>query len=267
MPRFAANLTTLFQELPFLDRFAAAADAGFDAVECQFPYAHAADAIAARLQRARLQMVMFNCPAGDLAAGERGFAALPCKRSELERSVRNGIDYALATNTQRLHLLAGCADAADPAAREAYASSLRWAAEQAAQHDIGLLIEPLNARDNPGYFLNDFALAERILTQLSMPTVQLQFDIYHRQILHGDVTTALRRLLPLIGHVQIASVPARHEPNTGELDDFRLLRELDALGYAGHVGCEYVPAAATHSGLHWLADWRKEIAGRAGQND
>jgi hydroxypyruvate isomerase len=256
MPRFAANVTTLFQELPFLDRFAAAADAGFDAVECQFPYAHDADAVATRLQRAGLSMVMFNCPAGDFAAGERGYAALPHRRPELERSVRIAIDYALTTNTKRLHLLAGCADPSDPAAMESYVGSLRWAAELTARHGIGLLIEPLNTRDNPGYFLNDFTLAERILAQLSFSNVQLQFDIYHRQRLHGDVITALRRLMPIIGHVQIASVPARHEPNTGELDDFRLFRELDALSYSGHVGCEYLPAADTRSGLGWLSAWK-----------
>ncbi|MET0983939.1 MAG: TIM barrel protein [Steroidobacteraceae bacterium] len=256
MPRFAANVSTMFQELPFLERFEAAADAGFGAVECQFPYAHSADDVAAKLARSHLKLVMFNLPAGDFAAGERGFAALAHERDRLRQSVRSGIDYALATNTQRLHLLAGCADPADPAALETYASSLKWVTEQLAEHGIELLIEPLNGRDMPGYFLNSFALAEHILAQLALPALKLQFDIYHRQILHGDVTAALRRLLPLIGHVQIASVPNRQEPNTGELDDFRLFRELDVLGYERYVGCEYTPAAGTRNGLRWLSEWK-----------
>ncbi|MET0656526.1 MAG: TIM barrel protein [Steroidobacteraceae bacterium] len=260
MPRFAANVTTMFQELPFLERFEAAAEAGFDAVECQFPYAHSADDIAAKLARTRLDLVMFNFPAGDFAAGERGFAAHAHERDRFQQSVRTGIDYALATHTKRLHLLAGCGDPANPAALETYVSSLQWAAEQVAKHGIELLIEPLSPRDMPGYFLNSFALAEHLIERLALPALKLQFDIYHRQILHGDVTVELRKLVPVIGHVQIASVPQRQEPNTGELDDFRLFRELDVLGYRGHVGCEYTPAAGTRNGLRWLSEWKNAMA-------
>ena len=257
MVRLAANVSTLFQELPFLDRFDAAADAGFEAAECQFPYAWPADAVAARLARSSLQLAMFNMPAGDLEAGEFGFAALADKSAQLRVGVRTAIDYALATGAKRLHLLAGCGDAADPAVRETYVSSLAWAADQLAPHGLTLLIEPINRRDRPGYFLGDFGLAEEIIAALAHPSLKLQFDIYHRQLLHGDVTAALRRLLPIVGHVQVASVPDRHEPGTGELDDFRLFRELDAIGYDGFVGCEYVPARATREGLGWLRRWRE----------
>ncbi|HKT14118.1 MAG TPA: TIM barrel protein [Allosphingosinicella sp.] len=260
MVRLAANVSTLFQELPFLERFDAAADAGFDAAECQFPYGWPADAVAARLARSGLQLAMFNMPAGDLESGEFGFAALADRKAQLRAGVQTAIDYALATGTKRLHLLAGCGDAADPAARQVYVSSLAWAADQLAKHGLMLLIEPLNRRDRPGYFLGDFGLAEEIIVELARPSLKLQFDVYHRQLLHGDVTAALRRLMPIIGHVQVASVPDRHEPGTGELDDFRLFRALDAIGYDGFVGCEYVPAGSTREGLAWLGRWREAEA-------
>ena len=252
MSRFAANLTMLFREWPFLDRFDAAADAGFRLVECQFPYAAPADAVAARLARNRLDLVMFNAPVGDFEAGERGYAALPDGFAAMQASVRAAVDYARTTGTPRIHLLSGKADPSDPGAVAAYRRALGWAAAEMDRHGIGLLIEPLNRHDNPGYFLNDFRIAERAIAALGSPGPRLQFDIYHRHIMHGDVLPALERLMPLIGHIQIASLPDRHEPGTGELDDRAIVRTLDRLGYAGAIGCEYLPRAGTVDGLGWM---------------
>jgi 2-dehydrotetronate isomerase len=248
MPRFSANISTLFKELPFLDRIDAAADAGFAAIECQFPYEFRAEDVAARIARRRLAFAMFNAPAG--SAGEFGFAALAQHRDEMRRSVQTAVDYALATGVRKIHVLAGRADPTDAQARSGYVSSLQWAGEQAAVHGIEILIEPLNARDVQGYFLRSFDIAESIIAEL--PLLRLQFDVYHRQILHGDVTLAIRRLLPITGHIQIAGVPGRHEPGSGELDDFRFFAEIDRLGYAGFVGCEYNPETSTLDGLDWM---------------
>lgn len=247
MPRFAANLTMMFGEWAFLDRFAAAADAGFRAVECQFPYEAPADAVAARLAANGLDLVMFNVPAGDWAAGERGRAAHRDAFDSVCADVLRALDYAGATGTRMLHLMAGVGG--DLAS---YVRALGWAAEAAAARGVDILIEPINRRDMPGYFLADFALAERLIADLACPNLRLQFDIYHRQILHGDVLTGLAALIPVIGHVQTAAVPARNEPGTGELHDARIFAHLDALGYAGHVGCEYRPAGTTLDGLGWF---------------
>ncbi|BAI74370.1 hydroxypyruvate isomerase (plasmid) [Azospirillum sp. B510] len=252
MPAFAANLTMMFTEWPFLDRFDAAADAGFRAVEYLFPYDHAPDAIAARLERNGLTQALFNLPPGDWAAGERGLAVLAERFDELCSGVERALDYAGATGCRRLHLMAGLGSAADPAALASYRRAVRHAGERLAERGIELLLEPIKGRDMPGYFLTDFALAERIIAESGLPTVRLQFDIYHRQILHGDVTMALRRLLPLIAHVQIASVPSRNEPDGEELNCPILFAELDRLGYGGFVGCEYRPRGATLDGLGWL---------------
>jgi hydroxypyruvate isomerase len=255
VPRFAANLSTLFQEWPFLDRFAAAADAGFQAVECQFPYAVPADAVAARLARQGLCLVMFNFPPGDWAAGDRGLATAPERYPELQAAVDLGLAYAAATGAGKMHLLAGNAKRDAPRALHAYRRALDWTAERAAAQDLEILIEPINAGDQPGYFLSDFAAAEELIKALALPNLKLQFDIYHRQRMHGDVMEALQRLLPVIGHIQVAGVPGRHEPNSGELNDTRIFRELDRLGYASFVGCEYTPARDTLSGLHWMHEW------------
>lgn len=259
MPRFAANLTLMFTEHPFLDRFAAAAEAGFTAVECLFPYAESPGIIADHLGRHGLELALFNMPPGDWAAGERGLAALPDRFSAMAEGVETALTYAEATGTKRLHLMAGLADRGDPQAVEAYHRSLRHAAGRLAALGIDLLIEPINRRSMPGYFLDDVEAAAGIVVALQaegFTNLKLQFDLFHVQILHGDVTMRLDRLMPLIGHVQVASVPHRAEPGTGELDDAFLFRELDRLGYAGFVGCEYNPTACTHAGLGWLAPWR-----------
>ncbi len=256
MPAFAANLTMMFTEWPFLDRFDAAADAGFRAVEYLFPYDHAPDEVARRLERNGLTQALFNMPPGDWAAGERGLAALPERFEEFRAGVAKALDYAAATGCRRLHMMAGLADPADPAALDSYRRAVAYAGEALAARGIELLLEPINGRDMPGYFLNDFGLAERLIAEAGFPNVRLQFDLYHRQILHGDVTMALRRLMPLTGHVQIASVPSRNEPDGEELNWPFLFGELDRLGYGGFVGCEYRPRAATLEGLGWFAPYR-----------
>lgn len=251
MPRYAANLTMMFNEVPFLDRFAAAAAAGFDAVEYLFPYDHPPDVIAGRLQASCLTQALFNFPPGDWSAGERGLAALPDRRDDFRTSVATALAYAKATGVRRLHMMSGIAPRT-ATTEAAYRDAISFACDSAGPHGIDILIEPINNRDMPGYFMNSFLWAAEIIEEMRLPNLALQFDIYHRQILHGDVLTALRTMLPIIGHVQIASVPFRHEPGTGELADHFILNTLDAMGYAGFVGCEYRPAGDTVAGLGWM---------------
>ena len=225
---------------------------GFDAVEFLFPYDFPASEIAARLAETELEQVLFNLPPGDWSGGDRGMAALPDRKAEFRQSVATALDYAEVLGTRRLHMMAGIADPLDSLHQAAYSDALAFAADAADEKDIALLIEPLNGRDMPGYYLNSFDQAAALITELGRPNLKLQFDVYHRQILHGDVLTALEQMMPIIGHVQISSVPRRNEPGTGELDDFRVLEALDELGYRGFVGCEYRPKAATLDGLDWL---------------
>lgn len=258
MPHFAANLTMMFTEHSFMNRFAAAAAAGFDAVEFLFPYAHPPEAIAAQLQAHGLTPALFNLPPGDWAAGERGLAALPHRRDDFRASVATALTYAAATGVGRLHVMSGRANRADPTAVAAYRDALGYLCDAAGAAGLDVLIEPINPRDMPGYFLNDFRFAADLIADLGRTNLKLQFDIYHRQILHGDVLTGLRTLMPIIGHVQIAAVPDRHEPGTGELDDARILHALDTLAYTGFVGCEYRPAAQTVTGLQWLQPFTQD---------
>lgn len=253
MPRFAANLSMMFTEHAFLDRFQAAADAGFEAVEYLFPYAFPAETVATRLSQAGLKQALFNMPPGNWDAGERGLAALPDRAGDFRAALDKAIDYAGIIGTPLLHMMAGLADSRDERARAAYGESLQQAAEATARAGLGLVIEPINSRDMPGYFLNDFNQAAQLLSGIGQPHVQLQFDVYHRQILHGDVIMALRAMMPVIGHIQIASVPDRHEPMSGELNDAMIFAEIDRLGYRGYVGCEYRPAGRTEDGLGWLS--------------
>ena len=258
MPRFAANLSMMFTEHAFPERFRAAADAGFDAVEFLFPYDYPAEDIAEWCRMAGVEQVLFNLSPGNWEAGERGLAALPGRSTEFRQSVRTALDYAGIIGTSRLHMMAGIADRSDPAHQACYREQLAFAADAAAEQGVTIMIEPINGRDMPGYFLDDFDRAAGLIDSLGCSNVKLQFDIYHRQILRGDVLTGLTSLMPLIGHVQIASVPARNEPGSGELDDFRILKALDGLGYEGFVGCEYRPAAGTLDGLGWLRAMRGE---------
>ncbi|PYB71762.1 2-oxo-tetronate isomerase [Rhizobium wuzhouense] len=253
MPKFAANLSMMFNEVPFLDRFAAAAESGFKAVEYLFPYDNPAEIVAERLQAAGLAQALFNMPPGDWAAGERGMAALPGREADFASALDTAIAYAKVIGTPLLHMMAGLAPASDSQAIATYRENLQRAADRTGEAGIGLVIEPINGRDMPGYFLNDFNRALDFIAEVDAPHVKLQYDVYHRQILHGDVIMSLRQMAPIIGHIQIASVPDRHEPLTGELDDRRIFAEIDAIGYQGYVGCEYRPAAGTREGLGWMS--------------
>ena len=259
MPRFAANLTMLFTEVPFPERFAAAARAGFEAVEFLFPYDHAPAEVAGWLKTHGLANALFNLPPGDWAAGERGLASLPGREAEFRAGVATALEYARALGTSCLHAMAGLLPAgADRAAHRAvFLDNLRHAARALAPHGITLLIEPINTRDMPGYFLATQTEAHAIREELAEPNLKVQMDLYHAQIMEGDLAMTLRKFHPHVGHVQIAGVPERHEPDEGEVDYRYLFRLLDELGYAGWVGCEYRPRGRTEDGLGWLASMNR----------
>lgn len=253
MPQLAANLSMMFNEVPFLDRFERAAKAGFTAVEYLFPYEYPAPEIAARLKANGLRQVLFNAPPGNWAAGERGLAAVPGREAEFREGFSRALDYAAAFDCRQVHAMAGILPPAVAAltAASVYAANLAWAAEQAAKARVKLLIEPINHRDMPGYFLNTTTQASEIIAAIGSEHVGLQFDLYHCQITEGDVTRRMAELLRLIPHMQIADVPDRHEPGSGEIGWEYVFRRMDALGYTGFVGCEYRPAAGTEAGLAW----------------
>jgi hydroxypyruvate isomerase len=261
MPRFAANLSFLYGEHAFVDRFAAAARDGFLAVEFAFGYEFAPREIAARLTDHGLKQVLINAPPGDLAAGERGLAGLPGREADFRRALLDqALPYAQALRCPRIHLMAGVlAAGADRAAhRDAFVANLAWAAPLAASAGIELLIEPINPRDIPGYLLNRQDEAHAIVAEVGAPNLKVQMDLYHCQIIEGDVAMKLRQYLPTgrVGHLQIAGVPERQEPDRGELHHPYLFALIDELGYNGHIGCEYRPAAGTSAGLGWLAPYK-----------
>jgi 2-dehydrotetronate isomerase len=257
MIRFAANLSLMFQEYDFLDRFSAAKKAGFDAVEFLFPYAYPAHEIVKRLEENQLELALFNLPPGDWDAGERGLSIYPERRGEFQATVGMALQYAQRLKVKRLHVMAGTIRSGEDLAamRRTYIENLRKTAQSAAEHDITILVEPLNPRDMPGYFLRTCSQAAQIIHEVGEPNLKLQFDMYHVQITEGDVTTRLKEWFPLIGHVQIAGVPGRHEPNHGEVHYPWLLKNLNDLGYEGYVGCEYRPAGQTESGLSWMQEY------------
>lgn len=257
MPRFAANLTMMFNEHPFAARFAAAAAAGFSAVECLFPYSLEPDELGELLRRHDLTLALFNLPPGDWEAGDRGVAIFPDRRSELREGLATAIRYAEATAVERLHLMAGMGRRDDAAAVSSYKDAVRRCAETVGERGLDLVLEPINTRSMPGYFLDDFHWAAELIDELALPNLKLQFDIFHRQILHGDVTMGLRRMMPMIGHIQIAGVPDRHEPDSGELNLAFLCDELDRIGFDGFVGCEYNPRGLTTEGLAWFQPWAR----------
>ncbi len=254
MFRFAANLSTIFTEYAFLDRFAAAADAGFAHVEFQFGYDHAPELLAARAKAAAVEVVLLNAPPGNFAAGERGLAAQPDVARFCD-SITVALAYAEAVGARMIHVMSGIGDARDVEIARRVHANLEQAARRIDTAGRTMLIEPINARDMPGYFLGSFDQAAALLGTLAAPA-RLLFDLYHRQVMRGDVMRGLTDLMPLIGHVQIAGAPARHEPDAGELDYRRVLRHLEATGYEGFVGCEYFPAGATRDGLGWMKGWR-----------
>lgn len=256
MIRLAANLSMLFTGHAFLDRFTAAAEAGFRGVEYLFPYAHAPEALRTALEEAGLEQVLFNLPPGDWEGGERGLASLPGREAEFRDSVVEALRYAEALGCPRVHAMAGLlpadADGETRAAHHAtYVANLRLAARAAAKVGREVLIEPINTRDMPGFFLSRQAQAMAVLEEVGEPNLRLQFDLYHCQIMDGDLSRHLERQFEAIGHVQIAGVPERHEPDVGEVHYPALFARLEALGYAGWVGCEYRPAGETRAGLGW----------------
>jgi hydroxypyruvate isomerase len=253
MPRLAANLSMMFNEVPFLDRFAAARKAGFEGVEFLFPYDFQASALKERLGAEGLSQVLFNMPPGDWTAGERGMASIPGRQSEFRESVKKALDYAAVLDCQQVHCMAGIVPAGVPmaTATAVYAANLAWATEQAKPAGVKLVIEPINHRDMPGYFLNTQAQGAAIIEAIGRDRVGLQFDVYHVQVTEGDITKRMEQFMPVIAHMQIADVPARNEPGTGEIGWRYVFRRMDELGYAGWVGCEYRPAGETIAGLGW----------------
>ena len=253
MPRFAANLTMLFNEVPFLGRFERAARAGFTAVEFLFPYAWPAAEIEARLDAHGLQLVLHNLPAGDWDAGERGIACHPDRVEEFRAGVDRAIAYATALGVPQLNCLAGKAPSGVDAAalRRTLVDNLRFAAAALQRAGLKLLIEPINTYDIPGFYLNRTAQAVDLLDEVGAANAFVQYDIYHAQRMEGELAATIERHLARIAHVQLADNPGRHEPGTGEIHYPFLFAHLDRLGYAGWIGCEYKPAAATEAGLGW----------------
>ncbi len=258
MPRFAANLSTLFTAHPMLDRFARAARAGFRAVEMQFPYDWPAEALREQLQAQGLQMVLHNLPPGDFAAGDRGLACDPARVAEFRAGVPQAIAYAKTLGVPRLNCLSGKAPAGvdEATLRRTFVENLRFAAAALADAGLVLLTEPINRFDMPGFYLHSTAQAVALLDEVGAPNAFVQYDLYHAQRTHGELMGTLKRWLPRIGHVQIADNPGRHEPGSGEIHWPFVLPQLDAIGYDGWVGCEYMPAdngpEGTEAGLGWL---------------
>lgn len=261
MPRFAANLSMLFTEVPFLDRFERAARAGFGAVEFLFPYAWPAEEIAARLKSFRLKLVLHNLPAGDWEAGERGIACLPDRVDEFRAGVATAIDHARVLGVPRLNCLAGKVPlgAGDAILRRTFVDNLRYAAGELRHAGLDLLIEPINTWDVPGFYLNRTAQAISIIEEVGAPNLFLQYDVYHAQRSEGELAATIARHIDRIAHVQVADNPGRHEPGTGEIAWGFLFRELDRLGYTGSIGCEYKPATTTEAGLGWLEQARRQL--------
>ena len=259
MPKFNANLTMLFNEVPFLDRFQAAAGAGFKGVEFLFPYAFDKDAIAERLDKHGLVQVLHNLPAGDWDAGERGIACHPDRVGEFRDGVGRAIEYATALGCKQLNCLAGIAPAGVDAEKvhATFVANLRFAAARLEEAGIRLLVEPINTFDIPGFHLNRTAQAIALIEEVGSPNLWLQHDVYHMQRMEGELANTITRHLPRIAHMQIADTPGRHEPGTGEINYAWLFRFIDQLGYDGWIGCEYKPAAGTREGLGWI----KALAG------
>ena len=253
MPKFAANLSFIFQEVEFLDRFAAAAECGFKAVEYLSPYEHPPEVIAERLSRHGLVQALFNMPPGNWAAGERGVGALAGREQEFRDGVEKALVYAKATNCRLLHAMAGVLPAAGDrsAAERVYIANLRYAAERLAREGITVIIEPINNRDIPGYFLNTTTQAMSLIERVGHPNLELQLDLYHVQIMEGDLAHHIRSLAGHYPHVQIAGNPGRNEPDVGEINYPFLFDLFDEVGYSGWIGCEYRPKGETRAGLGW----------------
>jgi len=259
MPRFAANLSTMYPEHSLLDRIGAAAQDGFAAVEVQGPYETAAEEFRRALRDAGVELVLMNAPGGSAAANERGLASLPGRERDFEHSIARALDYARSANSPRVHVQAGRPEAKAPADEclRTYLRNLTYACDLLRPHGIRVMIEPINTRDIPGYYLTSQQQASDVICALKKDNLALQMDLYHMQIMEGDLVRRLERHFPVVGHLQIAGVPDRHEPDSGEVNYPVIFALLDRLQYAGWVGCEYKPAAGgrpggTSAGLGWL---------------
>lgn len=258
MPKFAANLSMMFTDEPFLNRFARAAGAGFHAVEFLFPYDYTQAEVTSAARAAGVQVVLFNTVPGDWAKGERGLAALPGREEAFLAGVHKALDYAASIGCPRIHAMAGLVpEGADRAEMGVtYRKNLEQAAALAARASIDVVIEPINTRDIPGFFLNRTEEAAAVIADVGASNLKIQFDIYHRQIMQGDLARAIAEHLPLIGHMQLADNPGRNEPGTGEINYPFLFGEIDRLGFDGWIGCEYKPKGDTEAGLGWFAPYK-----------
>lgn len=257
MAKFAANLTMLFTDVPFLERFERAHKAGFKAVEYLFPYAFEPSTLAEKLEQFRFEQALFNMPPGDWDAGERGFASIPGREEEFQKSVEIALTYAQALSCKKVHAMSGIVDPSFTREEHinTFINNIRFAADRFAEHDIELMIEPLNNRDVPNYFIAHQREAAKLIRQVDRPNVKLQLDLYHAQIMDGDLTHLIQDLADVTGHIQIASVPTRNEPCEGEVNYPHLFNVLDESGYDGWIGCEYNPKNKTEAGLSWAASY------------
>ena len=254
MPRFAANVSTMFPDVPVEARFRAARDLGFTAVEYLFPYAQSPAEVKASVSEAGVAMILLNTPLGDVANGERGLAAVPGREADFRRDFDRAMTYAVDVGVPMIHVMAGVVDASDRnAAAAVLAKNVRAAADLAASHGIDVLLEPLNTEDTPGYFLTRTDETRQLIDTVGRDNVRLQFDFYHRQIMEGNLERRLEENLDVIGHIQFSSVPGRHEPQHGEVNMAYLFAACDRLGYDGWVGCEYRPKTTVREGLNWAA--------------
>ncbi len=257
MPEFSANLSMLFKEVEFLDRFDRAAAAGFKGVEFLFPYEWDKDELAERLQRNSLQLVLHNLPAGDWSSGERGLTSLVDRVDEFQQGVARAIDYATALSCPRVNCLAGIPPVTQDRDRtfETMVSNVRYAAEETGKNGIKLIVEAINSDDMPGFYLNTTRQVVDFLKAVDHPNAAIQYDIYHMQIMEGNLIKTIRQNLEKIEHMQLADVPGRHEPGTGEINFANLFEAIDDMGYEGWIGCEYVPSGSTEQSLGWLKDY------------
>lgn len=257
MPKFNANLTMMFNEVDFLDRFPAAAAAGFKGVEFLFPYAYDKDQLAEVARKSQLEIVLFNMPPGDWNAGDRGLACDPARVGEFQDGVGKAIAYARALGCTQLHAMAGLRPRGvnDEKLRETYLGNLRFAGQELAKHDLKLLIEAINTRDIPGFYVNTSRQAFDLMHYAAVPNLGFLYDIYHMQIVEGDLAPTIEKNLSRIAHMQLADTPGRHEPGTGEINYGFLFQHLDRIGYAGWIGCEYRPATTTLAGLAWVRSY------------
>jgi hydroxypyruvate isomerase len=262
MLRFTANLTMLFNDLPFLDRFAAAAKAGFKGAEFKDPFACTVKDVVAAVRDSGLEPVLFNMPAGDWAGGERGIGCIPGREQEVREGVALSIEYARALGTRTINMLGGIPpkDADRAHVRETFVNNQRYAAAELRNHGIRLVIEPVNTYDSPGVFLTKTQQAVDIIRDVGADNLGIEYDVYQAQLMEGDLTNTLRRHMPLIWHMQVADVPSRAEPGTGEINYGHVLRVIDECGYAGWIGCDYKPSTTTLESFRWMREWDPVVA-------